>query len=160
MFEVLINAVLFGEVLVSMYVFRRAYFRDWMNIVDLVVTSLCFVFFIVFLIEEEENNKEWEDLSEIDTFLLIFRYAFQIMRLCILVRNGRNRSKILTQGKVDFNSNEAKLMSLAELRSHSGHLNGQHMDQDGEDGLDDSLDPDEAYLDEDYDDEEDMDDTL
>eukprot|EP00457_Paulinella_chromatophora_P011417 gb/GEZN01011557.1/.p1 GENE.gb/GEZN01011557.1/~~gb/GEZN01011557.1/.p1 ORF type:complete len:204 (+),score=30.84 gb/GEZN01011557.1/:134-745(+) len=127
-FETFINLILFGEVFVNIIIYKKAFFHDWVNVLDLVITILCFALFIVFLVTEGVRE-DFDQISEEDEVLLVFRYLLLVLRFAVIVRNARVRTKILTQGNVEFNSHQA--VSLAELRSQSGHQHSDGSEQEG-----------------------------
>eukprot|EP00808_Paulinella_micropora_P013692 g3502.t1 len=149
LFEAFINIVLFGEVFVNIVLFRKQFFRDPVNILDLVITILCFAFFVVFMYEEGVHAG-FSQLTQFDAVLIACRYILLVMRFCIIVRNGRQRSKILTQDNVEF-ANSDPAISLAELRSQS--VGGSAEENNNSDV--EAADPKPQFLAEDHDDEED-----
>eukprot|EP00808_Paulinella_micropora_P015014 g76524.t1 len=105
MLESMINAILFTEVLIAMFIQGSRYWKVWMNVFDFCVTFLCFIFFIFFLLEEAEQDVSTE-VSWTETLLLAFRYFFQLVRLGLIIRGIWPKTEFLTQPDVRFDYDE------------------------------------------------------
>ena len=104
--ETVINLVLVAEVATSILHQRSDYLRHTINVVDLVLTVLCLLFFVLFLINPPSATDE--RYEEIDMAILIVRYGFQLTRISVLIYRGRKTTHVLTQDDIDFTVHEMR----------------------------------------------------
>jgi len=98
--EIVINAALFFEISIRLLSLGKDYFRSRSNVFDLAVLALSFIGLIVFFVSTGAV-KEADDIAT--TLLLIFRYAIQLLRLVLLIKNQQRALKTHTS-KVDFST--------------------------------------------------------
>ena len=126
--ETVINLVLVAEVATSILQQRSAYCQHTINLVDLLLTLLCLLFFVLFLINPPSSTDD--HYSEIDIAILITRYVFQLTRISVLIYRGRKTTDALTQDDIDFTVHEmrdridAELSDAASTSSSSDHAAG------------------------------------
>ena len=111
--ESIINLVLTLEVLTSILQQRWSYFHHSVNLIDLVLTLLCLLFFVLFLVNPPSATDD--HYSEIDIAILITRYLFQLTRISVLIYRGRKTTDALTQDDIDFTVHEMRDRIDAEL---------------------------------------------
>lgn len=116
--EGFINLFLLIEVVLTINVYRKDYFKSWLRVFDFVITLLCLIFYFIFIGEEEagQGGVINEDLEYGETVLLGFRYAFQVIRLCSLIYQGRKKTHHLAVNDIRFD--EIALDSSDDLPQH------------------------------------------
>ena len=104
--EAIINSALIAEVTTSILAAGLDYFNYLFNIIDLILTIVCSIFFIIFLSKLAANDStESEGISlELDGIFLILRYIVQFTRMILLFYRGRKTHEMVEQEDVDFST--------------------------------------------------------
>lgn len=154
--ELILNTVLVVEVVVNILLLQHQFFRNYMNWLDLGLTVLCVVLFVMELYvgggsdttatASEKNSQlvssatsQGSDLlGELDSVLLAVRYMFQLGRLTTLVQRSRNATERLAVPDVYFHTSKSIKNSSfdygSEQRSNGNGWGSMQMQQQSDDG--------------------------
>lgn len=95
--EGVITFTLCAEIILRILLERRMYLKSCLNWVDFVITFMCLVSFVLFILSAQ-GSFEKELGGILETCLILFRYITQILRIISLIRH-QNASRLL---KHDF----------------------------------------------------------
>ncbi|KAL0486781.1 cation channel protein [Acrasis kona] len=99
--EFIINGFLVLDVVVRIIVEGQTYFRKWLNWLDLILTASCVISLIVYLISVQGSFEE--GVGEVfDIVLVILRFATQVPRIILFIRNQWKRRDVFKKQYIDL----------------------------------------------------------
>lgn len=91
--EGFINFSLVVDVIARMIVEGTTYFKKWFNYLDMFLTALCVVLFVIYVISVQGSVQEAVG-QNLDVIIILLRLAAQIPRVILFIRNQSKRHKI------------------------------------------------------------------
>lgn len=98
--EILVNVAMITEVTIRFLALRKAFWKSFYNIIDIVLVVLCAIT-LIFVLQGCSSSRKEEEVF--DTILLIVRNGVQFGRIAVMLRrNGKNIFGRLRTNRINF----------------------------------------------------------
>jgi len=114
--EFIVNVTLVLEIVFNLVVEESEFFKDWFNILDVMICFACLFCLGIMIYEYAVDSLEVG--AAVDNFLIIIRTIFRILRFCFVMKKAQATQEF-TEGIEDVNFDEVDVLKFQDLKSEN-----------------------------------------